>query len=173
MKSMEKPFDEYKQKVAQEFERVYLTPHFGEGTIKKNLLEGLVSTLDNFSIVNKKEDNEPNLQEPFNYSKICHIARETGHGRCSKKVMDFLKIQEIKTPSDLIKNLFLYSREGSQSNNWEMNDGKELYVNALSNHYKNFGDNSIGILMDYLDSEGFDFSKEYAEKILKSTEGSK
>lgn len=93
---MTKAFDEYKQRVASEYEKVFLTPQFGEGTIKKNLLEGLVSTLDNFSVVEKKEDNLPNLEEPFNYSKICHIARETGHGSCSKRVMNFLKEREVK-----------------------------------------------------------------------------
>lgn len=49
-----------------------------------------------------------------------------------------------------------------------MNDGKELYRNALSKRYNNFGDNSIWILMDYLESEGFDFSKEYAGKVIDS-----
>ncbi len=169
---MKKAFDEYKQKVAQEFERVYLSPQFGEGTIKKNLLEGLVSTLDNFSVVEKKESVDyPNLEEPFNYSKICHIARETGHGSCSKRVKNFLEIQEIKKPSDLIKSLFLYGRD-KYDNNWRMNDGKILYRNALLK-YNNFGDNSIGILVDYLESEGFDFSKEYAERVKDSLDQTK
>jgi len=86
----------------------------------------------------------------------------------TKHIKNVLNYAEIYSPLDLLKEISFqikYAKETRwDSFNTKNLDGKELYANFFS-RYRQFGEKSIGLILDYLESQGFDFSKEYAEKI--------
>lgn len=176
---MTKPFDDYKQKVVSEYERVYLKPQFGEGTIKKGLLEGLVSTLNNFSEPtflhpnvekkdrNSREINYSHLEKPINYEKMLIIEYDKGLNGCAKRIKNIFRNIEVETPLDIIKLVYKGDKASGGYRDWQTYDGKEVYKKILG-HWRQFGGKSADVLMDYLESEGFDFSKEYAEKVMET-----
>ena len=99
---MTREFEDYKKKVASEYEKKYLSPQFGEGKIKQNLLEALVSTLDNFSIPEKAPKDTEKIDEfdyshltnKMDYNKLFNLEDSKGMSGSAKR------IQNIFTRSD-------------------------------------------------------------------------
>jgi len=171
---MENGFGKYKENVAEEFEKEYLVPQLGEGDIKKGLLNGLVKILDDFTVKGEKKQKYPNLEKSINHEKLFQMEydkeREKNLKRSrglSVRLLNGLKALEINSPLDLMKITYNVKDNYGFRKTCEGKDGKEFYLGILSK-FRNLGENSIGLFIDYLESEGFDFSREYLEEVMGS-----
>ena len=186
---MENEFENYKEKIASEYAKQYLIPQFGDGAVKAGLLEGLVQTMDNFSITERTETADTESKDisekvvnskkflnskqsanisyfgkEINLNELYKLEYEKGIEGSAKRIRDIFRYAEINSEFDIINKMVSAMKNGLV---WNKHDGKRLYSEFFSN-YRQFGKKSRGLILDYLESKEFDFSKDYAERAVNS-----
>lgn len=173
---MTKEFEDYKKKITTEYEKKFLSPQLGEGKVKENLLEGLVSTLNNFSISKEEKTKSENsqkvdyshLQEKIDMNKLYNLEFKKGLNGSAKRIENIFMAAEFENILEMVEFVYIHGDAKKEYGTWKMYDGKELYKKVLVNTLRQLGNKTSDLLMDYLESENFNFSKEYAEKVMVS-----
>ena len=125
-----------------------------------------------------------NLEKPIDYNALYELDYNLnkGDGSSITRLRHSFKVNDIKTPKDVLEfcsnpleNMSQYwierkKEDGSYfklKNKLNKLDEKEYYLESLK-LIRMLGDKNIGLLLNYLESEGFDFSKKHLEQILGS-----
>jgi len=125
-----------------------------------------------------KED----LKKPIDYGALYEIDYNLnkGDGSAITELKHVLKTYDIKTLEDICKfcsnpldNMYsswiqIRKEDGRYfkiKNKLDKLEGKEYYAECLK-ILRRAGKKNIGLLLTYLESEGFDFSKEYLRKFM-------
>lgn len=157
MENKTKSLEDYKNEVLKVYEKFYLNPLFGDGKIKKDLLEGLVKGFDSVSGRYDLSDNQ--LEDSKEYK---FLTRKFADSDLQCRQINGLHMAGISSPIDLVKKVYeenFFERIGPKQN---PQDGYFQFIAR----FRNIGRRSIDSIINYLRENDFDFSKEYAEKVV-------
>lgn len=106
------------------------------------------------------------LENTIDYDKLREIEKNKETSNLTSRIQNVLKRAEIYTPLDVLKQMYFDVKLTHPYSGWSKVDGKERYK-ALFSRYKNMGEKSVDLFLDYLESEGFNFSKDYPAKTIE------
>ncbi len=106
------------------------------------------------------------LENTIDYDKLREMENSRGTKNLTSRIKNVLRKGEFYTPLDVLKLMYFDVNLTDPDSSWSKLDGKYRYK-ALLSRYKNMGEKSVDLFLDYLESEGFNFSKDYPIKTIE------
>ena len=148
--------------ILNEYEKNVLQIELGKGNLKTRLMNNLEkSVLKKISKDSKQGNHLVSLENPIDYNFI-------NKQPIKERIKNCLNARKIKTYADLIEYCYEFYFKNDRQQEWK---DKITYEKNL-NRIHNMGEKSVGILIRHLKSINFDFSEEYAKKVVEKSKSS-